>query len=171
MLLLSVCVVSACSKKDNTDKKNTKKESNKKVAKELADYEDLMEVLCESKVKNDVDEFLTLFDYMKSLMSSVVTEDDTFAKISEGYKQECGEDLEWSYKMKEANKIPEESLKEYQEIIQVFGSDGNISEAYDLVAEVEIRGNKGTKEYMVTFTAGKIGDKWQIVNFDDTLMQ
>lgn len=137
----------------------------------LQSYQDVLDVLCESKLNNDMDSFLNLVDYMRGMMKSVINENDYFATISEGYKKECGDNITWSYEITGAVKADAEDIANYQDTIEMFGGEATIDEAYDITAKVHLKGDSGTKDYDLEVSVGKVGDKWQIVNFGETLLQ
>lgn len=145
--------------------------SDKVITQDLSTYEKTMDILCESKVNADVEQFLDLFHYMRGLMESVVTEEDYFNKIAEGYKDECGENITWTYEITRLDAVTGEALEVYQETVQTFGGKAKIDEAYDMEAAVHLKGDKGTKDYELEIGVGKIDGFWQIVNFGDTLLQ
>lgn len=145
--------------------------SDEVITQDLSTYEKVMDVLCGSKVNADVEQFLDLFNYMRKLMRSVVTEEDYFNKIAEGYKDECGENITWTYEITRLDAVTGEALEVYQETVRTFGSKAQIDEAYDMVAAVHLKGDKGTKDYNLEIAVGKIDESWQIVNFGDTLLQ
>lgn len=165
-------------KTEETDAKTEKSDSNSDNADtktqdgaELSTYQEVLDVLCESKINNDVDAFLDLFDYMRGMMKSVVTEDDYFSTIAKGYKETCGDNITWNYEITGAVKADDEDIASYQDTITTFGSSAEIGEAYNITATVHLKGDAGTKDYDLEVAVGKVGDKWQIVNFGETLLQ
>lgn len=138
----------------------------------LQSYEDVLDVLCQSKLDNDVESFLNLVDYMRETMEGVITEDDYFSTISDGYKEECGDNITWSYEITDAVASTEEDISSYLETVELFGGEKmDIEEAYEIKAQVHLEGDSGEKDYDLEIAAGKVGDKWQIVNFGETLLQ
>lgn len=145
--------------------------SDEVITQDLSTYEKVVDVLCESKVNADVEQFLDLFHYMRGLMRSVITEEDHFNKIAEGYKEACGENITWTYEITRLDAVSGEGIEVYQDTISTFGSKDQIDEAYDMEVSVHLKGDKGTKDYEVEIAVGKIDENWQIVNFGDTLLQ
>lgn len=170
IMAMSMSVFTCCTKTKEKEDKQVE-QSQTEEAKKLANMEDTIVVLCDSKVNNDVDAFLTLFESMKGLMRSVVTENDYFAGISANYKEECGDNIQWNYELTEKVEADEEKRKSYEESLETFGNKAAISQAYDIKAKVKLEGSKGKKEYDLEMSVGKIGEKWQIVNFGETLLQ
>lgn len=151
----------ACAKKSGTTKElNT----------DLKDYDNVINVLCYSKVNADLDKFMLLFGDMESLMASVVTQevlDDT----KSNYTDKCGDDVDYSYEITSEEKSTEEEVAEYQDTVSLFGEKGTIKEAKDLEVKVTATGKDGKYEYEMTVSVGKIDGEWMIVNFNDTLLQ
>ncbi len=145
--------------------------SDEVLTQDLSTYEKAIDVLCESKINADVEQFLDLFHYMRGLMRSVLTEEDHFQKIAEEYKETCGENITWTYEITRLDAVSGEGMEVYQDTISTFGSKDTIDEAYDMEVAVHLKGNKGTKDYEVDIAVGKINENWQIVNFGDTLLQ
>lgn len=173
VMSLSLSLLSGCGKEKKPSDSQTEEQNNSKdelvKARMLEEYKDTVLVLCDSKANNDLSEFMKLFGYMEGLMKSVVT-DEEFSQIIERYKKECGEDFEWSYEIQKEEKVSVEALKDYQELIQTFGSSEELTEAYELTVQVRLKGSEGSMEEMAEYTAGKVGGKWQIVNFNETLL-
>ena len=174
--VLSASALTGCgSAEDSTEKvqeKSTEKEQEKSTdPSKLQSYKDVLDVLCESKLNNDVDAFLNLFDYMRDMMESVVTEDDYFSTIAAGYKEACGDNITWSYEITGAVKADAQDIADYQEGIKLFAASASIDEAYDITAKVHLKGDSGSRDYDLEVSVGKVGDKWQIVNFGETLLQ
>lgn len=172
--VLSASSLVGCAKDNETTVKTQEKDSenNKKHdPSKLQSYQDVLDVLCESKLNNDMDAFLNLVDYMRGMMKSVVNENGYFATISEGYKKECGDNIKWSYEITGAVKAGTEDIAGYQDTIEMFGGEATIDEAYDITAKVHLKGDGGSKDYDLEVSVGKVGDKWQIVNFGETLLQ
>ena len=161
------------SKTEQSDKKTEDKSEDAKSdgSTDLSSYQAVLDVLVESKINNDSDAFLDLFDYMRGMMKSVILEDDYFAGISEGYKEACGDNITWNYEITGAVKAGSDEISSYQDTITTFGSSATIEEAYNITAAVHLKGDAGTKDYDLEVTVGKVGDKWQIVYFGGTLLQ
>lgn len=167
-LLLGMSVMTGCGKEEKSYEE----------AKKLKNAEDTVIVLCDSKASNDMDEFLSLFEYMESLMKMVVNGDENedgvndFEAISNNYKEECGSDFTWEYKIKKKTDITDEKkLEEYTENTAVFGNEEEVTKACDITAEIHLEGDKGEMDYTLEITAGQVDGKWQIVTFDDTLLK
>lgn len=176
-VLLSVSALTAC----GSEKEETKKEAQKdpyEEAKKLKNPEDPIVVVCDSKASNDIDKFVSAFEYMESLMKMTVNGDadedgvNDFEAISKAYEEECGEDYTWEYEIVDKTEIEDEKkLEEYTENAQIFGGEDEVTEAYDMTADIHIEGKKGKKDYTLEVTVGKIGGKWQIINFDQSLLE
>lgn len=139
---------------------------------ESAGYEKTIDALCESKEKEDVEQFLSLFGPLESLMSSVVTE-DVFAEVTNNYKESCGDDFKITYKINKAEKMNEDELTQVNENFSTFssGSSEKVSQGYKLEILETAKGSKDKVEKTMNLSVGEAGGKWYIVNFDNTLLK
>ena len=133
-------------------------------------YGGIIDTLCESKVNADVDEFMTMFGSMQSLMEQVVTQ-EVLDNTKNTYQESCGDKMTYSYEIKDEKQVSDDDKSSYQDTIEMFGETGTISEAYDVTVDVTVKGKKGSYDYEMNLSLGKVGDKWMIVNFNDTLLK
>lgn len=145
---------------------NSKSESKKESDK----YDGIIDILCESKINADMDKFMSVFGSMENLMREVVTQ-DVLDQTKATYEESCGENLKVSYEFKEEKKVDGEKISNYEDTVSLFGDASKLSEAYDLTVDVKVKGSKGDYDYEMTVSVGKTGDKWMVVNFDDTLLK
>lgn len=173
--MLGASSLAACGQdKDDVSKQQESEESEEKEhdPSALQSYEDVLDVLCQSKIDNDVESFLNLVDYMRATMESVITEDDYFSTISAGYKEECGGNITWDYEITNIEESTDEDIASYMETVELFGGNKmEVKEAYEITAQVHLKGDSGNKDYDLELAVGKVGDKWQIVNFGETLLK
>ena len=87
------------------------------------------------------------------------------------YQESCGDKMTYSYEIKDEKQVSDDDKSSYQDTIEMFGETGTISEAYDVTVDVTVKGKKGSYDYEMNLSLGKVGDKWMIVNFNDTLLK
>lgn len=163
--VMAVLMMTGCGAQNNGSSEDVKKL-----------YEPLIEKLCDSKETADLEEFLSLFGAMESLMSSVVTQ-EVLDQTLQGYKESCGENPKLEFEITESTPSSSSEIKIYQDNIKMFGETGNIQRAYDLKVKVNVKGDSGSSEYEMTLSVGEVmasdgKDKnWILVDFDDTLLK
>ena len=139
-------------------------------SKEAEKYDGIIDTLCNSKVEADLDKFMSLFGSMEELMRNVVNQ-EVLDKTQNAYKEECGDNMEVTYKIKEEEKVDNEGISNYEDTLEMLGEGEEISEAFDLTVDVSVKGKKGTYDYEMTLSIGNVKGKWIIVNFNDTLLK
>lgn len=138
--------------------------------KEDEKYDGIIGTLCNSKVDADLEKFMSLFGSMEQIMRDVVTQ-EILDKTQDVYKEECGDNMEVTYKIKEEEKVNDENISNYEDTLEMFGEREEISEAFDLTVDVTVKGKKGTYDYEMSLSIGNVKGKWVIVNFNDTLLK
>lgn len=139
---------------------------------ESVGYEKTIDALCESKEKEDVKQFLSLFGGLESLMSSVVTE-DVFAEVTDIYKDSCGDDFKITYEISKSEKMDKDALAEKNDTFSALGSSGSekLTQGYELEIQETAKGSKGKLEKTMNLSVGEANGTWYIVNFDNTLLK
>lgn len=162
--------LAACEKKSSSVNDEKTSDAAEEISKDFTDYKNVISVLCDAKVKADLDEFMLLFGDMEELMASVVTQ-DILDETKQNYTSKCGDNIKIEWDITSEEKASDEDIASYQDTISMFGENGKIEEAIDLVVEVKAKGDDGTYEYELTVSVGKIDGEWLLVNFDDTLLK
>lgn len=142
----------------------------KGLGKEVSGYEKTVKTLCDAKVDADLDEFMTLFGSMESLMREVVTQ-EVLDKTKNNYAEACGDNMSAKYEITDEQKVSDEDVSGFQSTIAMFGETGEIEEAYNLEVDVTVKGDKGDYDYEMSISVGKVNNDWIIVNFNDTLLK
>jgi len=166
VLAATMCVsMAACGAKSNSVKKE-----KEEISKDYSDYNNAINVLCDSKVNGDLEQFMTLFGNMESLMRSVVTQ-EVIDETKANYTNACGDNINVEWNITDKKEANEEEIAEYQDTVELFGEEGTIEEAIDLTVDVNAKGDKGSYSYEMTCSVGKVNGKWLICNFNDTLLK